>query len=72
MSTTPTAAVCWYQEPERHPTIGRCPAACNGAPTHAERQADGVQRAYCDAHAHWRNQDGGRHRLYPVDRVVSR
>ena len=61
--------VCWYQELDRHPSIGRCPAACNGVPTHGERQADGKQRSYCEAHAHWRAQDGGRFRLYAIDRA---
>lgn len=63
--------VCWYQDQARHPTIGRCPAVCNGVPTQAERQADGKQRPYCEAHAHWRAQDGGRSRLYAIDRVAA-
>jgi hypothetical protein len=67
----PVDDVCWYGEPSRHPSISRCPAECNGAATHAERQADGVQRAYCEAHAHWRSQDGGRYRLYRIDRGLA-
>ena len=63
--------VCWYADPDRHPSISRCPEACNGTPTQAERQADGAQRVYCEAHAHWRAQDGGRFRLYSIDRDPS-
>jgi len=63
--------VCWYHDAARHPVISRCPEACNGRTTHAERQADGVQRAYCEAHAFWRGQDGGRSRLYRIDRDAS-
>lgn len=62
---------CWFEDPERHPSIGRCPAGCNGAPTHGERQADGRQRSYCEAHAHWRVTDGGRARLYLLERAGS-
>ena len=56
-------AACWYAAATRRPSISRCPRACNGAPTHAERQGDGVQRFYCDAHAYWRGQEAGRSRL---------
>jgi hypothetical protein len=65
-------AACWYHDPDRRPSIGRCPQACNGAPTSAERQADGAERPYCEAHAHWRAQEGGRFRLYPIDRASAR
>jgi hypothetical protein len=66
VDAVPADSVCWYDEPSRHPSISRCPATCNGRPTHAERQADGAQRSYCEAHTHWRSQDGGRRRLYPI------
>jgi hypothetical protein len=57
------STVCWYADPARRPSLGRCPATCNGAPTHAERRADGSQRLYCEAHAYWRASEVGRHHL---------
>jgi hypothetical protein len=51
---------CWYAPADRRPPISRCPAACNGPSTHAERLGDGVQRLYCEAHAFWRGTDVGR------------
>ena len=57
---------CWYADGDRRPAISRCPAACNGRPTHAERQGDGIQRFYCEGHAHWRASDVGKRFLRPL------
>lgn len=47
---------CWYHDPGHRPTIGWCPASCNGPVTHAERAGDGDQLVYCEAHAYWRRK----------------
>lgn len=57
---------CWYADPDRRPTISRCPASCNGVTTHAERQGDGKQRFYCEGHAFWRASEIGRSRIRPL------
>lgn len=57
---------CWYADPDHRPTHSRCPAACNGAVTHAERLADGLQRFYCEAHAFWRASEVGGDHIRPL------
>ena len=52
--------LCWYGTAEHRPTMAFCPASCDSATTHAERQGDGFLRRYCDAHAYWRAHDVGR------------
>lgn len=47
---------CWYHDPGHRPTIGWCPASCNGPVTHGERTGDGDQLVYCEAHAYWRRK----------------
>lgn len=71
MSTTPverpaSAAACWYGAVDHRPTMGFCPGSCDGANTHAERQADGLLRRYCDAHAYWRAHDVGKRHVRPL------
>jgi hypothetical protein len=53
-STSGAAGTCWYRDPAHRPTLGSCPSACQGPPTHAERVGGGEQHLYCDAHAAWR------------------
>lgn len=69
MSISPHGT-CWYADESHRPTIGRCPDACNGEPTHGERRANGEQLVYCEAHAFWRRQDVGGWRLYPLTVVA--
>lgn len=57
---------CWYASAARRPHMSRCPTSCNGAPSSAERLGDGVQRFYCEAHAHWRASEVGKQYLRPM------
>jgi hypothetical protein len=47
---------CWYRDPGHQPTIGWCPASCNGQVTHSELVGNGERRVYCEAHAYWRRK----------------
>lgn len=57
---------CWYSEDHRRPAISRCPRACNGLSSHAERQGDGAQRFYCGDHAFWRATEVGKAHVRPL------
>lgn len=47
---------CWYAAVTHRPTIGWCPARCNGRATHSERAGNGDLLVYCEAHAYWRRK----------------
>jgi hypothetical protein len=59
MADTTSSAACWYRDPKHRPTIGWCPADCNGPNAYSERAGDGSKRLYCEAHAYWRRKTIG-------------
>jgi hypothetical protein len=51
------APTCWYEVAENRPTMGRCPARCNGEPVASEIFTREGRRWYCEAHWNWRRHD---------------